>query len=159
MGGHAFPKLHVPRMSPAEYEKLRDECIQILKSFYTQVMCPSESPEKADHGDVDFLVADPILSNLSSDRLMHALGAIAQIGKSPKSFAVPLHREGTTTSYAQIDVELCGRETLSWVSWMNAYGDLSQIIGILLAPSDLRMSGKGLSVAMRFSNLEPHPIF
>ena len=157
MGGRAFPHLHVPLLLPAEYERIRDECTKTLQQFYAQVVCPAEAPEKADHGDVDFLVSDPI-KGFSLERLKHALKVVEETGHKPKSFAVPLSDE-SKTSYAQIDINFCDNTDLQWEIWMSAYGDLFQIISLLLQPIGLRMTDKGLFLRLKLSTLESSPIF
>lgn len=157
MGGRAFPHLHVPRLSPAEYERIRNDYTKILQKFYAQVVCPAEAPEKADHGDVDFLVSDPI-KGFTSEQLKRALKVVEETSLKPKSFAVPLSDE-SKTSYAQIDIKLCDNAHLQWDIWMNAYGDLFQIISLLLQPIGLRMTNKGLYLEIKLSTLEPSPIF
>lgn len=165
MGGRAFPHLHVPRLSPAEYERIRDEYTKILQKFYAQVACPAEAPEKDDHGDVDFLVAEPV-RGFSPDELKLALKAVDQTAHNPKSYAVPLNRDGEGVGdgkkpcYAQIDVQLCDDLSLRWKTWNGAYGDLSQIIEILLRPVGLKMTDKGLYLNLKLANPESaSPIF
>jgi hypothetical protein len=59
MGGNAFgPRgLNTPRMSPAVYNWVRDECHKKLRELYLCVATPIEGPEKKDYGDVDIFVA------------------------------------------------------------------------------------------------------
>lgn len=156
MGGRAFPHLHVPRLSPVEYQQIRNDYTKILQKFYAQVVCPPEAPEKADHGDVDFLVSDPVVG-FSSEKLRHALRAVEETGHKPNSFAVPLLRDEDKPSYAQIDVKLCGN--MQWEIWMSAYGDMSQIIALLLHPLGLRMTNKGLFLKLKLSSQESSPVF
>lgn len=105
MGGRAFPHLHVPRLSPVEYEKIRNDYFKILQKFYIQVVCPSEASEKADHENVDFLVSDSIF-DFTSHQIKLALKVVEQIDHKPRSYTMSL-RDESKTSYAQIDVKVC----------------------------------------------------
>ncbi|EON61216.1 hypothetical protein W97_00429 [Coniosporium apollinis CBS 100218] len=134
MGGKAFPKLHVPRMPPAEYLKVRDKSIKTVRKFFRHVVCPPGSPEKIDHGDVDLLVCDPT-SSYAPERLEKALGAVANTGNSQiTSFAIPVDKS-SKDAFAQVDIHVCETEYLDWELWMGAYGDLSQIIAFIIQPA------------------------
>jgi hypothetical protein len=132
MGGAAFPGYNVPQLNHSEYNLLRDKCLQSLKQFYEQVLCPPEAPSKKDHGDVDLLVCKPKLE-IDVDKIAAALGAVRRT-KSwtiTVSFAVPLLRNGAENSdFAQIDIHHCHEGFLELEYFMSSYGDLAQILGI-----------------------------
>jgi hypothetical protein len=100
MGGSAFsaslPSTAFPRIPPAVYESLRANLLLKLQQLYTYVGVPVEAPEKADHGDLDFLVAIPIAAG--SDYVPHELivktiGAkhlVPMAGNRTSNFAVPV---------------------------------------------------------------------
>lgn len=102
-------------------------------------------------------MTDPI-KGFSSEQLKRALKAVAKTSHKPISFAVPLSDE-SKSSCAQIDVQVTDSGYLPWEIWMSAYGDLSQIIALLLHPLGLRMTNKGLLLKIKLSTLEPSPIF
>jgi hypothetical protein len=144
MGGSAFPDLTVPRLPPAEYTILRDQCIKITQQFYRDVVCPPESPGKLDHGDVDLLVSRP-LRDFDSAELRKALGAIRSAGsRITTNFAVPLLER--PEEYAQVDVHVCPEGYLDWEIWMSGWGDLIQIVGVLNRPIGLTMNDRGLFI-------------
>jgi hypothetical protein len=146
MGGAAFPNYNTPRLSHDDYNLLRDKCIEVLAQFYEQAVCPPEGPSKQDHGDVDLLVCKPKHGN-DPHRIMMALGAVERTKASGPtvSYAVPLPRKDRKTSdYAQIDIHRCNEGFLEWEYFMNSYGDMVQILGILNRSIGLTMNDKGL---------------
>ncbi|KAL8388433.1 hypothetical protein RB595_009245 [Gaeumannomyces hyphopodioides] len=68
MGGNIFSArgLHTPRMPPVIYHHMVQGSQAALRKLFRVVCTPVDGPAKADFGDVDILVADP---------LEHALGA------------------------------------------------------------------------------------
>lgn len=100
MGGSAFsaslPATAFPRIPPAVYKNLKSKLLLKLRELYTHVGVPVEAPEKADHGDLDFLVAVPIVPGtdfVSHERIVEAIGAkhvIPMEGYRTSNFAVPV---------------------------------------------------------------------
>lgn len=54
MGGNAFEDLE--KLSPAEYEKITKELLNLLSPLCLQIEPYIPLPEKTVHGDIDFLV-------------------------------------------------------------------------------------------------------
>lgn len=100
MGGSAFsaklPSTAFPRIPPAVYKNLRANLLLRLQELYTYVGVPVEAPEKADHGDLDFLVAVPIATGtdyVPHERIVEAIGAehvVPMAGNRTSNFAVPV---------------------------------------------------------------------
>jgi len=159
MGGNAFtqskdgrPALKVPRLSHEAYYELRDHYCSLISEFFEDIACPAEAPGKLDHGDVDFVVQNP-KPDFSAEKLMNHLGAIRRESNGPtSSYAVPLH--GGNEEYAQVDVHICKPGYMQWELLMGSYGDLWQIIGVLLRPLGLTANDQGLHV--RLAEIEPH---
>lgn len=65
MGGSAFAAaphfLRTPRMPPEVYRHMVTQCHAALATLFRTVTTPVEAPAKADFGDVDFLVAGPLI--------------------------------------------------------------------------------------------------
>jgi len=100
MGGSAFsaslPSAGFPRLPPAVYNVLKANLLIKLQELYTHVGVPVEAPEKADHGDLDFLVAVPIATGtdyVPHERIVEAIGAkhvVPMAGNRTSNFAVPV---------------------------------------------------------------------
>ncbi|QDS69116.1 hypothetical protein FKW77_010300 [Venturia effusa] len=160
MGGNAFPNHPCPRLSHAKYDKLRDRTLGLLKDrFYAKVVCPPEAPSKVDHGDIDLLVADPIVQ-FTADDISKALQAVqhTRTGKTT-SFAVPL-TVGTEDycgnvdprfegQYVQIDIHVCKSEDIEWEIFHNSYGDLMQILGVMNRSIGLTANDRGLHLRLQ----------
>ncbi|KAF3275476.1 hypothetical protein EYR41_001074 [Orbilia oligospora] len=175
MGGSAFSNQGVltPRMSPETYHRLKTKYHDILKGLYGYVVTPPEAPGKTSYGDLDYLVAEPILSKKSKLTTMEdvkvAFGAeyMTAIAGATTSFAVPLELEGNSgdleegeekedgKTYAQIDVHICpSPENMWWVSFKHAYGDLWSILGIMARTKGLVADEKCLNLRIR--EIEDH---
>ena len=97
MGGSAFNAVlqvaAFPRMPPAVYTNLKARLYPKLAELYTYVGVPIETPEKLDHGDLDFLVAFPKNQSLSHEVIKETLGAkfmIPMEGNRTSNYAVPI---------------------------------------------------------------------
>ena len=137
MGGNAFAtagpngsSLHVPRMPPAVYQERKEHFNAILHVYYAQVAVPTEVPEKPDHGDIDFLVARPIVdSPLLLEFVQERLGAAFYVPRGDShSFAVPY--PDRPESYVQVDVEVIrhldtdpydGSDLFTWEFFMKGF--------------------------------------
>ncbi|KOS21792.1 hypothetical protein ESCO_002013 [Escovopsis weberi] len=85
MGGSAFASgddpLYTPRMPADVYETVRDRCLATLLHLYHCAASPIDGPGKADHGDIDILLALPKTASTPSSnddeigRIAKALGA------------------------------------------------------------------------------------
>lgn len=103
MGGSAFgttlSTTAFPRIPPAVYKNLKAKFLLKLQEVYTHVGVPVEAPEKADHGDLDFLVAVPIAEGtdyVPHEWIIEAIGAkhvVPMAGHRTSNFAVPVQRE------------------------------------------------------------------
>ncbi|KAF1981716.1 hypothetical protein K402DRAFT_398253 [Aulographum hederae CBS 113979] len=156
MGGKAFSNgphpLSTPRLAPPLYLTLRDQYETILRQFFAQVTCPPEAPNKPSYGDIDFLVASP-LPTYTPLALSSSLQAKCHLstGGPTTSFAIPL--TDRPNEFLQLDIHLCSPAHLPWELLLAAYGDLWQIIGVLLRPLGLTATDKGLHV--RIPEIEP----
>lgn len=153
MGGKVFTALNVPRLPHEIYDIIRAQSISVLEEYYEYVTTPPEAPSKLDHGDVDFLVANP--KNVATPtELAKSLGATVHkhISNSKTThFAVPIPNRDN--EYAQVDVHVCPPEHYHWEIFLQSYGDLLQIIGILNRPKGITINDKGLYV--RIAEIEP----
>ena len=167
--------LWTPRLSPPFYYALRDRYISFLKTFYKHVESPIDAPSKADFGDIDILVAGPTDHLLShrpgfppsndstvSERtsfepwtfndhvpiLQQALAPkqIINIPQSPTvSFA--MYHGQLPGAYVQVDIHYCASEQeWSWMLFLQAHGDLWNLLGTSLRPYGLTATNLGLFV-------------
>ncbi|KAL0961063.1 hypothetical protein HGRIS_006050 [Hohenbuehelia grisea] len=102
MGGNAFHSLHgraFPRMPPPVYASLKTRLLPRIQDLYENVTVPFEAPEKADYGDLDFLVFGPKLPtengepHVPHDQVKAALGAehcVVMDGPRTSNYAVPV---------------------------------------------------------------------
>ena len=152
MGGLAFsnpgprgePALKTPRLSLKVYLQLRDRYIEKLKAYYKLVIALAEVPGKVDFGDVDIIVEQPKIS-FTTDQLAKWLDAARYTSNGPlSSFAVPL--SDSDDLFAQLDVDTCPEGFIRWENFHNSYGDLWQILGVVIRDNGLTASDKGLHV-------------
>jgi len=163
MGGNAFaqpkpgqPALKVPRLSQKTYDSLRAHYTTLLRTFYTSVACPASSPNKLSHGDIDLLVQDPT-HDFTPEHLSQHLGATRRVTNgSTTNFAIPLVEDPSNpeaNEYLQLDIHVCQPGLLPWTLLLNSYGDLWQIVGVLLRPTGLTATDQGLH--LRIPEIEP----
>lgn len=105
MGGNAFNAVLAanafPRLPPKVYRALKARLFPALVNLYSWVGVPMEAPEKANYGDLDFLVACPKAStprevvDIPHQTIQSVIGA---------TFVNPM--EGNRTSNYAVPVEL-----------------------------------------------------
>ncbi|KAF7375035.1 hypothetical protein MSAN_00389600 [Mycena sanguinolenta] len=98
MGGSAFsailPASAFPRIPPEVYHALKARLTPRLQSLYSIVSTPYEAPEKADHGDLDFLVCGPLDSAIMEvphsdmQALLNATHVVPMLGNRTSSYAL-----------------------------------------------------------------------
>lgn len=165
MGGKVFDHLNfkVPRMSPDLYQRMIAEYQPKLEALFKRVVVPRDAPNKADHGDIDFLVGGTLVTTRGDDLWKLVEGILAadhrEMRGQSQSYAVP--HPNITCAYVQIDIELApGEGTLGaadlfeWTQFMKGDADLLQIIGIAHRPLGLVCNDRGLHV--RLEEIEPH---
>nr|GAT60847.1 predicted protein [Mycena chlorophos] len=178
MGGHAFsatlPEAAFPRIPPPVYEALKKQITPKLESLFQVVSTPAEAPQKADHGDVDFLVCQPleelthkeIQALLAADHVLPAhqtssyalrveRGAWGPLGLEEQEDTARTAAEaaGSSNIYYQVDVHVCpDRSDWERVHFFHSYGDLGMILGLIVRNNGLTLGTKGL----KLPNV-PHP--
>ena len=171
MGGQAFDKpkegepKDFPRMPPELYHRVASHIKRLLELHFARVAIPREAPEKADHGDIDFLVAEErpqdLVRNMKVwDRVKAEIGAVLhKRNGSTHNFAID--HPDTFNALIQIDVELSpGHDTpeegelFEWTNFMKSDSDLLQIIGICHRPLGLTCNDRGLH--LRVEQVEPY---
>ncbi|KAJ7773064.1 hypothetical protein B0H16DRAFT_1511127 [Mycena metata] len=179
MGGSAFsaslPASALPRIPPAVYYAVKARLTPRLETLYSVVSTPHEAPEKADHGDLDFLVCEPLngaMGEVPHDAVQTLLVAryvVPMPGNRTSSYAVcitpgewgPLghaseekeaRRQAMETDnqqelYYQVDVHVCS-DKAEWerIQFFNGYGDLGMIMGLIARNKGLALGSKGLKV-------------
>ncbi|THH18306.1 hypothetical protein EUX98_g8982 [Antrodiella citrinella] len=160
MGGNAFnashPEATFPRMSPSVYHLAKTQIQAALQPLYEHVATPAEAPQKADHGDIDFLVCFP-KSDVTTEHIHAALGAVWSIPKKGTShFALPwdtiagrhtdeLSRPG---DHIQVDVYIADDfAQFERVRFCHSYGDLTMILGLMARSCRLSLGSNGLRLA------------
>ncbi|KAF1962823.1 hypothetical protein CC80DRAFT_398811 [Byssothecium circinans] len=161
MGGHAFRELHCPRISPELYFKAREQTKAALRRLFTHVVVPNGMPEKADFGDVDFLVSGFIPNNsatpLNWEDMVSAIkegfatsvGGRGRLNPSVMYFAVPARNFGGDDFHIQVDVKVCdtaGLQQFEWSRFQLNYASGSKMLGSLLKPLGLTINPEGLYI-------------
>ncbi|KAK8097773.1 uncharacterized protein PG998_013259 [Apiospora kogelbergensis] len=175
MGGQIFAggpdPLYTPRMPPAVYQHVKAACHAKLQRVFEHVATPIEGPEKADFGDIDFLVysrdAD-VQGTDWQDVVYAALGAERRFSqqKPACAFAIPWPTEALPESgdvedvqqelvgpalgrdqYIQVDVHVCeGLDTFRWSVFKQDHGDLWNLLGSTIRPYGLTIDHEALYV-------------
>jgi hypothetical protein len=154
MGGRAFlemlPGAMFPRMDPVMYQSLKVRHLEQLRRLFLSVGVPREAPEKASHGDIDYIVCSPVDKPPSSEDLKHALGAVHSIvdGRSV-NLAIPMEG-GEGSAFYQVDINHAHDEN-EWerVIAFHSYGDLGMILGLMARANGLSLGPNGLKVHSR----------
>ncbi|KAI0670856.1 hypothetical protein C8Q78DRAFT_1032324 [Trametes maxima] len=171
MGGNAFktvvPDATFPRMPPAVYSALKATLLPALAPLYEHVIVPREAPEKADYGDLDFVVSGPRegLTHEEVKASLRASHSVRMDGPRTSNFAIPLdafedvarawrdspaadHSTGTGAAVLfQVDVNVCA-DHAQWerTVFHHSYGDLGLILGLLVQPAGMSLGIYGLKL-------------
>ena len=179
MGGQVFAggpnPLYTPRMPPVVYEFVKNACHAKLQQLFEQVATPIEGPEKADFGDIDFLVHGRRPSDTEEppspttaapewrDAVQAALGATRRFSQQAHagSFAIPwptglgqgldetqdVWRPQDKPRHIQVDVHVCDApQTFRWSVFKQDHGDLWNLLGSTIRPYGLTIDHEALSV-------------
>ncbi|KAL2203739.1 hypothetical protein CC79DRAFT_1336389 [Sarocladium strictum] len=162
MGGSAFSigpdPLETPRMPPEVYSAVKAECQAKLQELFICVASPIEGPGKTDHGDIDILVTwpkkpfeDKNKALESVEKKLHAHRAILTIGETAANYAIPWPTETrtpeVTNRFIQVDVRICDNlETLQWILFKHAHGDIWNVLGSMIRPYGLTIDEEALYI-------------
>ncbi|KIJ54952.1 hypothetical protein M422DRAFT_241038 [Sphaerobolus stellatus SS14] len=163
MGGKAFLNVlqgvAFPRMKTATYHALKAKRTEDLKQFFRLVGVPREAPEKDSHGDLDFVVCDPIKDSPNPEDLRTLLGATCYLAAGPViNFAIPLDPSQSAGDFYQMDMTRCVDEK-EWERFLyfQSYGDLGMILGLLARANGLSLGLHGLKVPKSDeNNIDPY---
>ncbi|KAK3640494.1 hypothetical protein LTR56_011832 [Elasticomyces elasticus] len=185
MGGNAFlvsaaqdePTLNTPRLSPADYSRLKTTCNSALQSFFdreTLLDTLSEAPEKESYGDIDFLIARD--ERVDWVALATAVGATGVVCHHQGMCSLAIRKDGsrserppviyklnspnkpqkvipsttiTTEEYAQVDVECVPTDLYAWRTFYSSFGDISSLLGQICRPLGFRTTSTGFWLRMR----------
>ncbi|OMP85272.1 hypothetical protein BK809_0003942 [Diplodia seriata] len=153
MGGHTFESegLKTPRIATGTYNVLKKEYKDALAPFYHHTAYAEIVPDKPDHGDVDILVETP-REGTTPERIASALGAARfKRNGAVTNYAIPHPTDPDT--FVQLDVQKSPAGYLPWQLFLTSYGDLSQILGVIIRPLGLTSTDRGLHV--RIPEIEP----
>ncbi|KAF7330432.1 hypothetical protein MVEN_02482000 [Mycena venus] len=164
MGGSAFsatlPASAFPRIPPAVYHAIKARLTPHLQTLYSIVSTPYEAPEKSDHGDLDFLVCEPLnLTGATRAEVPHeevqtllkaTHGEWAALGHGPEEEAARRHAKETDNqeeTFYQVDVHVC-LDKAEWerIHFFHGYGDLGMIMGLIARNKGLHLGQNGLKV-------------
>ncbi|EDR13361.1 uncharacterized protein LACBIDRAFT_309137 [Laccaria bicolor S238N-H82] len=178
MGGNAFNAVLAanafPRIPPKVYRALKARLFPALVNLYSWVGVPMEAPEKANYGDLDFLVACPKAStsneavDIPHQTIQSVIGATfvnPMEGNRTSNYAVPVelgewgshgHAQEEEDSrrladdgkiFYQVDVHVC-TDKAEWdrVIFFHSYGDLGMILGLVGRNNGLALGVKGLKI-------------
>ncbi|KAL1586440.1 hypothetical protein WHR41_05186 [Cladosporium halotolerans] len=188
MGGGAFSNpsadgqtaaLHLPRMTPQEYNRLKSTYVNRLAELYgaKNVLVPLEAPGKESYGDIDIYIVSE--EEINWPELASNIGAEAFLdrgsGRSPKwSFAVRLDGERsphppieyspnpikrpqdpqtptptTNEPFAQIDLEAITPDQKPWRFFHGSYPDLAGMLGHVVKNFGFDITERGLRLRLR----------
>lgn len=187
MGGGAFshafaegkPTLNTPRMSPDIYSNLKHFYTERLRSYFPpniQVASLTEAPEKADYGDLDFIIAYD--DRVDFFNLATYLGAVAVIcpdaqnqkctmaflrdgSRSPKPVVIYKHvndngahklKPSSTVSdkeYAQMDIGTVPTQFFEWHIFYSSYGDMGGLVGHIVHNLGFTVNDRGFWLRMK----------
>lgn len=156
------------RIPTSLYHQLKTKLQSLLETFYSTVIGPPGAPEKADYGDIDFLVHADSSNRETLDTLAVRLEAKGKLsfGRRIWNSAIPLTRQRfpniDTAAYAdkfgsnpanacvQVDVRLSQSvERLHWRVFKHSYGDLWRILGVIIRPYGLTANEDFLCVRVK----------
>jgi hypothetical protein len=108
---------------------------------------PVEVPGKPNHGDLDFVVCEPI-GSVETLTIKNAIGADHSLGDlHTKNFALPSPDQSHLGKFYQVDVHVCkDKEEWDRVVFFHSYGDLGMILGLLARAHGLSLGTHGLKV-------------
>ncbi|KAK0672810.1 hypothetical protein QBC41DRAFT_353057 [Cercophora samala] len=162
MGGSAFSDLenppNTPRMPTDVYEQVKASCHAALEKLFVNVATPVEGPAKADHGDIDILVANErrlISQDAEQDaapsplptlhKIREALGAeFFKAVHNTANLAIPWPGSNGQ-KHIQVDVRICkSTEELDWYLFKHGHGDLWNLLGSTIRPFGLTVDESAL---------------
>lgn len=161
MGGHAFRNLSCPRFSPKVYAEVKLQTTAALRTIFAHVVVPTEMPEKADYGDIDFLVAGPRHSPSSTSmdefdwagtvsaiksvlNTSHGRRGVLNPGCMYFAIRAPCHEE---EFWVQVDVKVCFKpELFEWETFEYNYASNSKMIGSMMKPLGLTIDPEGFHI-------------
>lgn len=144
MGGLAFAdRYNVVRLSPEIYAYLLERLQTLLSLYFEKVHSPIPAPEKDSHGDIDFLAAEP-KTKLSRDEFAKILGAVACQGNTPAENHFVIPHPDEIAAFVQLDVRIVDLENFEWELMNTDYGDLWNMLGLMLSRVGLTSSNTGL---------------
>lgn len=187
MGGHAFaqasangePTLNTPRMSPADYERLKHIWLERISEFFPdgEVAVLAEAPEKSDYGDIDIFVAlDKKVDFIEMAKQIRAMGIICRSSGKVQKCTLGVPMDGTTSlrppvvykavtgtdprkakpstsvtseEYAQIDIEIISLELRDWHKFHSSYGDMVSLLGRIVTHLGFTISDRGFWLRMK----------
>ncbi|KAF2281418.1 uncharacterized protein EI97DRAFT_366197, partial [Westerdykella ornata] len=172
MGGRAWRNLHTPRIPLKLYLHTRSLVTEALQKVFLHVCVPLEMPSKPDFGDVDFLVAGPLLRNTDTavinptNPTRSAFPYDECVAEIKKLLNTTHGRKGHLTDkvmffairdpsgegdfWIQIDVKVCYDPKLfDWQRFYLNYATLSQPVGNMMKRLGLTMDEEGLYVRVK----------
>ncbi|KAK4659754.1 hypothetical protein QC762_113970 [Podospora pseudocomata] len=163
MGGSAFSDLenppYTPRMPIDIYEQVKASCYTALEKIFLHVANPVEGPAKADHGDIDILVANErrlTLQDSDEDttpsplptlhtKIREALGAEFHKAVHNTTNLVVPWPGSNGQKHIQVDVRICkNEEELNWYLFKHGHGDLWNLLGSTIRPFGLTVDESSL---------------
>lgn len=161
-----------PRMPPPLYKRLVQRVLKLLRQSYDTTRLPAEAPEKQDHGDIDVLVHSSQWPDAGGKEDLATLAKAFDatqtrfFGSGRWSLAVPFSSpcfedvdldplsgnwdDDLTKAFVQIDIHVCKTvERLTWLLFKNAYGDLWQILGVIIRPYGMTADERYLNVRIQ----------
>ncbi|KAI8900942.1 hypothetical protein BC833DRAFT_579770 [Globomyces pollinis-pini] len=136
MGGNALKDCIINRIPRDKYTEIIEYLTPILNEYYSDVKVPKCFPEKADFGDVDFLVVQ--------DSTKQELDPITH--PSILSKGVSINGNIMSFEYREAQIDIIAIPNMAWSQMFYDWLDFGMIIGILARAYGYQFSPKGLSV-------------
>jgi hypothetical protein len=144
------------------YCRVLSQTLAVLRQHYASADSPIEAPGKADYGDVDFLVAEPLDPSFDAFKtakkvvaeklavLLEAKAFFVESGNPTINLAIPWPRTGKDNlndeeKYIQIDIHSCPSvKIFRWELFHSAHGDLWNILGSTIRQFGFTVNDRGL---------------
>ncbi|KAJ4297752.1 hypothetical protein N0V90_005647 [Kalmusia sp. IMI 367209] len=163
MGGHAFKRLHCPRISTELYLQMRKQTTDVIRGLFERVIVPIEMPSKTDYGDIDFLVSGFLKTAPGADLDWDLM--VAEVKQALQSYSsLEVHgKRGFLNPdviyfaaqapgkdfWVQIDVQVCdiqSQPNFEWKMFQLYYASGLKMIGSLIKPLGLTIDPVGLHI-------------
>lgn len=149
MGGNALKDSGATRVSNEEYQILKAEVLEILRSNFKGILCvvPESYRNKATHGDIDVIVSCLDVAG-NREHILEIFGTDIHVMQS---------NQGMALLYKGVQVDLIEMPAEDFSSSYNyySYNDLGNLLGRIFHKFGLKFGHKGLMYIVRDEKSNP----